>query len=319
MAAHALYRRAIPSAATITQWQAADGWAHRRFDWPAPANIAPRGVMLFQGGRGDVFEKYLEAFAHWHVRGWHIASFDWRGQGGSGRCTPAGDCGHIDRFEAYLDDLAAFWTSLPAGGPRVVIGHSMGGHLMLRALVEGRIDPAAAVLVAPMLGLRAPVGPRFGEGMARLIAAFGRRTRAAWKGNERPHTLKSRESLLTHDQARYADEVWWQEANAAYRTGPPSWGWVIDAFRSTRQLRADPALTTLRVPVQMLVAEADALVDPAAALKVAATLPDCDLLRFGPESAHEILREADPVRAEAIAAIDGFLDARAPARRTTHA
>jgi lysophospholipase len=66
--------------------------------------------------------------------------------------------------------------------------------------------------------------------------------------------------------------------------------------------------------VQMLVAEADQLVDARAALRVAATLPNVEVVRFGTESAHEILREADPVRLRALAAIDGFLDAEAPRR-----
>jgi lysophospholipase len=319
MAAHALYRRAIPAAAAITRWQAPDGWSHRRFDWAAAANVRPRGSLLFQTGRGDVFEKYLETFAHWHVRRWSITAFDWRGQGGSGRCTPAGNCGHIDRFETYLDDLAAFWTQWDAAGPRAIIGHSMGGHLALRAVVERRIDPAACVLVAPMLGLRSPIGPRLGERMARLLAAMGSPLRPAWQGNERPHTLKSRETMLTHDPARYADEVWWHGTDAMLRTGPPSWRWVIDAFRSTRELRTNPALLETSVPVQMLVAEADALVDARVAIEIAGRLPDVELLRFGAESAHEILREADPVRSRAIAAIDAFLDARAPAPQRTHA
>ena len=102
-------------------------------------------------------------------------------------------------------------------------------------------------------------------------------------------------------------------------TGPPSWRWVVDAFRSTRELRSDARLAETRVPVQMLVAETDALVDPRAAIEVAGRLPDVELLRFGPESAHEILREADPVRAKALMAIDTFLDARAPAPHRTHA
>lgn len=319
MAAHALYRRAIPAAAAITRWQAPDGWSHRRFDWAAPANVRPRGSLLFQTGRGDMFEKYLETFAHWHVRGWSITAFDWRGQGGSGRCTPAGDCGHIDRFETYLDDLAAFWAQWDAAGPRVLIGHSMGGHLALRGVVEERVDPAACVLVAPMLGLRAPIGPRFGERMARVLGAMGSPFRPAWKGNERPHTVRPRETMLTHDPARYSDELWWQGTDAALRTGPPSWRWVIDAFRSTRELRANPALGSVCVPIQMLVADADALVDARAAIEVAGRLSDVELLRFGPECAHEILREADPVRSRAIAAIDTFLDARAPAPHRTHA
>ena len=47
---------------------------------------------------------------------------------------------------------------------------------------------------------------------------------------------------------------------------------------------------------------------------MAATLPNVEVVRFGTESAHEILREADPVRLRALAAIDGFLDAEAPRR-----
>jgi lysophospholipase len=39
-------------------------------------------------------------------------------------------------------------------------------------------------------------------------------------------------------------------------------------------------------------------------------LPDVELVRFGPESAHEILREADGVRLRAYRLIDAFLAKR---------
>src|ERR1044072_3635191 len=127
-------RRAIPSDARIHQWTAPDGWPLRRFAWPAGG--APRGSILFQGGRGDIFEKYLESFAHWHAAGWNITSFDWRGQGGSGRLTAARNCGHIADYADYVRDLRDFWQGWAAAhpGPRVAIGHSMGGHLVLRGL-----------------------------------------------------------------------------------------------------------------------------------------------------------------------------------------
>ena len=44
---------------------------------------------------------------------------------------------------------------------------------------------------------------------------------------------------------------------------------------------------------------------------MAGELPDVELVRFGSESAHEILREADPVRDRALDAIDDFLARRA--------
>ena len=72
----------------------------------------------------------------------------------------------------------------------------------------------------------------------------------------------------------------------------------------------DPRLAALTTPILMLVADEDGLVDPAAAVRLAGRLPDVELVRFGPESAHEILREADGVRLRAYRLIDAFLAKR---------
>ncbi|MHA6721417.1 alpha/beta hydrolase [Sphingomonas sp. RS2018] len=305
-------RRSYPATLQIGEWRAHDGWPLRSFDWPVEGES--RGSILFQTGRGDFFEKYLETMAHWHDRGWRVFGFDWRGQAGSGRTTPAAQVGHIDDYGSYIRDLRDFVAAQPAmAGPRVVVGHSMGGHLLLRGLVEGAVGADAAVLVAPMLGLRSPVGARVGESLAALIAGLGDPGRAAWKGNERPHTRIDRATLLTGDAARYDDEKWWQAHDPRLVTGPPSWRWLAQGFASTRLLRESAALRAMKVPVLMLIAEADQLVDPAAALAVAARLPDVRVVRFGAESAHEILRERDAVRNRALTEIDDFLDERTAA------
>ena len=305
--------RTVPEGARIDRWRAPDGWDLRRFTWPAASDSAPRGSILFQGGRGDIFEKYLETLDHWHRRGWHVTSFDWRGQGGSGRLTDNPHCGHIDRFEQFIDDLAVFFRQWVAQtpAPHVIMGHSMGGHLVLRALAEQRIAPAAAVLIAPMLGLHGPIGPRFAEWLARRLGGVGNPARPAWKGNEKPYTTDTRAALLTDDADRYADEIWWQTEKPELLTGPPSWNWVIEAFASTRNLRDPAVLGGVRVPTLMLIADHDKLVDPRAAHAIAARLPDNRVVRFGRESAHEILREVDAVRNRALAEIDLFLDSRA--------
>jgi lysophospholipase len=304
-------RRAIPDDATISRWSAADGWPLRRFDWPPPAGLPPRGTLLFQTGRGDVFEKYLEAFAHWRAQGWHVAAFDWRGQGGSGRLSADPNVGHAADFAPWIADLGQVWSSLDSSRPRVLIGHSMGGYLALRAVVERVVDPAACVLVAPMLGLRSPVGAWAGERLARLMRALGDPARAAWKGHEKPGVRLDRQRLLTADPDRYADEDYWYVRQPALKLGPPSWAWLVEAFAGTARLRADPRLAQVTTPVLLLVAEHDQLVDPRAAVSVASRLPDARVESFGNESAHEILREADPVRDRALAAIDAFLAANA--------
>ncbi|AHE52688.1 alpha/beta fold hydrolase [Sphingomonas sanxanigenens] len=310
-------RRSIPAGAVVGRWRAPDGWDHRSFAWD-PAG-APRGSLLFQGGRGDIFEKYLEAFDHWRARGWTIRSFDWRGQGGSGRLGRDAGVGHAEDFAGWIDDLAAYASEWMAAtpAPHVIVGHSMGGHLVLRALMEKRVKPDAAVLSAPMLGLRsAPFTPGIAGVIARGMTWVGRPDRAAWKSpNERPGPpFTPRAQLLTHSADRYADEQWWKVERPEITLGAPSWQWLALAFASCAALERRGAVEGIDTPLLILNPLEDKLVDPAATRRIAARLPDARIRNWGPESAHEILREADPVRSDALAEIDRFLDERAPAR-----
>ena len=311
------HRRRLPAAASVSDAATADGHRLRVFDWPPGEGIDPRGSLLWLGGRADFTEKYLETFAHWHARGWHVTSFDWRGQGGSGRLLDDAGIGHIDDFATWIDDLAAFWADWTrrASGPHVVLGHSMGGHLVLRALVERRIAPTAAVLVAPMLGFEAgPVPP---AAAARAVAVLGRAasTRRAWKGNERPASARaSRQGFLTSDLTRYADETWWKETDHTLGLGPPSWGWMAAAYRSFAVLERPGAVEGVDVPVLVLGTEGDKLVSPRAIRAHAARLARGTLHMWDAGVAHEILRERDEIRDDALARIDAFLGGYAPAR-----
>ncbi|WP_245841489.1 alpha/beta fold hydrolase [Sphingomonas lenta] len=298
----------MPPAAVLGDWTAPDGWRHRRFDLAAER---ARGRLLFQGGRSDVFEKYLEAIGHLHARGWSVTSFDWRGQGGSGRLSPDPRVGHATDFSVFVRDLAAFWAEWTAEGegPHVVLGHSMGGHMTLRALAEGAIDPAGAILSAPMIRVRSPFGAWASTRIARYMAGKGDPARPAWKWSDEQTAVERRRRRLTLDNARGQDERWWYDDKPDLELGPPSWAWIAEAFAAGAALENDPRLERVRTPVLMLVADADKLVDARASFRVAAKLPRCELVRFGAaESAHEILRESLPVQARAFATIDDFLD-----------
>lgn len=313
-------RRAIPGEARESRWVARDGHALRRIDWarPAdPAESATRGSMLFMPGRGDHYEKYLETLAYWHAEGWQVSALDWRGQSGSGRLGLDAVTGHVADFALWIDDLADFWAEWRQAvpGPHVLVGHSMGGHLALRALAEHRVDPAALVVTAPMLGMHPRfVPPALLHALARLASGFGDARRPAWKWSEKPGALPvNRANLLTHDLDRYDDEVWWREARPELVMGPGSWGWVAAALASIRLLNRPGVLEAVETPVLLVATAADKLVEYSAIERAARRLPHGELVSFGREARHEILREADAVRGRALASIDAFLDRTAPA------
>lgn len=283
----------------------------RRIDWPQPKGSA-KGSILFLQGRADFYEKYLDVMAHWHRAGWQVTGSDWRGQGGSGRLGADAVTGHIDDYGTWVDDLALLWERWKAEtpGPHVLAGHSMGGHLVLRAAAKGRVDPDGIILAAPMLGFAASVLPvPVMHLIAKVMTWIGDPRRPAWKWSDKPGVPPdSRAGLLTHDAMRYQDELFWREKRPELVTGPGSWGWVERGYASTRLLAVPGVLEAVRIPVLMLGTDNDKLVAFTPIAKAAQRLPNCELVRFGKESHHEILREADAVRGRALAACDAFLD-----------
>ena len=318
VSASAFDRRAIPSAARESRWSASDGHAIRRIDWPPPGET-PRGSILFLPGRGDFYEKYLETLDQWHRAGWQVTATDWRGQSGSGRLGSDATTGHVGDFDIWLGDLAGLWRDWTASTPEphVLVAHSMGGHLALRTVADGLVHPDALVLSAPMLGMAGPALPLFVlQAVAKVMTLVGDPARPAWKWSEKPGEIPARrEALLTRDADRYADELWWRNHRPELVMGPGSWGWVERAYASSRALFAPGVLEAVTTPTLMLAAPADKLVKFAAIEEACRRLPHCELVRFGEEARHEILREADPVRDKAIAAIADFLDRVAPAAK----
>ncbi len=219
--------------------------------------------------------------------------------------------GHCLDFGVWIDDLASFYADWHARmpGPHIVMGHSMGGHLLLRALSERRIAPDAAILVAPMLGFETkPLPLGLAAWLVRQLARLWPE-RAAWKVNERPAPRgTSRQRFLTHDSDRYSDELWWKKEKPELELGPPSLKWLEQAYGSVLKLRQPGVVEHISIPMLVLGTKGDQLVSPAAIPQFAARLPHCTLKMFEPDVAHEILRERDGPRDEAIALIDSLLN-----------
>src|SRR5258708_31268723 len=104
--------------------------------FPKTAGAAKGTVCLVQG-RTEFIEKYFETVADFQKRGFAVATFDWRGQGGSERLLRNSKLRHVRNFDDYWTDLKAFHANgrlPPCPSPILVVAHSLGrlGFLISR-------------------------------------------------------------------------------------------------------------------------------------------------------------------------------------------
>ena len=136
--------------------------SHGELFYQSWTGTKPRATLVLTHGIAEHSEAYHEVALDLVPKGWDIYAMDLRGHGRS-----EGRRGAIDDFHRYSRDLDRFVRYLRSGPlkdskvPMVMFGHSMGGLITLRYLVDqGEASPAiAAVLSSPALGISMPISP----------------------------------------------------------------------------------------------------------------------------------------------------------------
>ncbi|MFM8941208.1 MAG: alpha/beta fold hydrolase [Phenylobacterium sp.] len=270
----------------------------------------PRGSVILSTGRTEAIEKYFEVVCDLQARGFVVLVNEWRGQGLSHRDLPDRRKGHARGVEPFLADyhalLVAFEARLPK--PWIAVGHSMGGCLTLSALARGQARRfAGAVLCAPMLGLRLPRFARLLVGVRMLAGGAG--SWAQPPGDPAAEPFEG--NVLTHDPVRYRRSKDLIRANPDLALSSPTWGGLDFALKATDWLARRENLAGATLPVVIVSAAGDRLVDNAAQSAVADLLPDGRLVTVQ-DAEHEILMETDPLRTQFWTAFDELAGQVAP-------
>lgn len=287
--------QARPPAGGTAEWLAGAGGLRLRAAL-FPAEDA-RGTVVLSSGRTEFIEKYYEVIGELLARGFTVLTHDWRGQGLSGRLLPDRLKGHAAGFDDFVTDLglvlAHYEGRLP--GPRIAVAHSMGGCLTAQALAKGVGGFSGAVLSAPMLGLKAERSwptRLLVSAMAGLGAAGGYSLGGAYD----PFATTFEADKLTHDRARYDRTRALMLAERDLALGAVTWGWVASAFQAVGWLRSAPEVARIAVPVTIVGAGEERLVDNAGQRLVAGRIPGARFVEAD-GAYHEILMETDALRA----------------------
>ncbi|MGN2243480.1 alpha/beta hydrolase [Frateuria sp. GZRR33] len=269
---------------TLGRLALADGRQLCVHDWPREG---ARAGLLIVHGLGEHAGRYGLLAAWFNARGYAVRSYDQRGHGR----TP-GRRGALSRPLELIDDLAevydGFAATLPA--PPVLLGHSMGGLVALRAVLDRRVAPPALVLSSPALRAWTPAWEQaLATRLARALPNLPLRSGLPFEA-------------LSHEAA----------VVDAYRHDPLRSGWITPRlarfiFESGRHCIALAA--TLPVPTLLLVAGADRLVDARGshAFAAAAQVSGHLTTHVYEDLFHELFNEAEPGRSRVLARLESWL------------
>src|SRR6218665_3355204 len=101
----------VPEGARVGMFTTSDGINLRYATFPKGPGAA-RGTICLVQGRTEFIEKYFETIADFQKRGFAVATFDWRGQGGSQRLIGNARLGYVKSYDDYWTDLKSFHGSI---------------------------------------------------------------------------------------------------------------------------------------------------------------------------------------------------------------
>lgn len=222
-----------------------------------PVSEARASVVIVHGF-AEHSGRYGGVISRMNAAAFNVLAFDYRGHGHA-----EGRKGYIDRFSEYVEDTRCaldFVEDRTRGVPLYVIGHSQGGLIVLATALSQQQRIAGCVLSSPALGIAVPVPAwkdALGRVMARVLPSL-----AIPSGLDPLHI--SRDPQVVQDYV--ADPLVPTFARAR---------WYV-AFTEAQAEMARRA-PEIRLPILVLQAGADRVVDPDATERLAGRLGSDDV------------------------------------------
>jgi acylglycerol lipase len=127
-------------------------------------------IVAIVHGYAEHSNRYIHVATELVAQGFAVHSFDLRGHGKS-----SGDRCFVNSFSDYLTDLDRFLTEIRQQYPDrelFLLGHSLGGAISLRYVLDYQPDIRGLILSAPFLGSRAEDVPAPVVAFVKLLSQF---------------------------------------------------------------------------------------------------------------------------------------------------
>jgi lysophospholipase len=301
----------VPRQAVCDTLKTPDGLELRFARWPA--NRSPvKGTVIILQGRTEFIEKYFETVIDLRRRGFAVATYDARGQGGSSRLLRNARKGHVRDFADHVNDLELLLQEviLPdCPPPYYVLAHSTGASVALLAAERVSSQIERMVLTAPLVALRRGAPPFLARSTGFLMHFGLGEAFAAGSGPKLIQAQPFEGNLVTSDPTRYARALAVIEAEPSLGIGGATIGWLNAAMRASCRMAEPDFPETVAVPVLIALAGSEQIVSNQASEALSRRLKMAAHLRI-PGARHEILMEQNVFRDQFWVAFDAFIKGR---------
>lgn len=270
---------------------------HRiHFQHSAPAQHV-KGNVIALPGLSEFSEKYYETAQFFIKHGYGFAVIDWAYQGKSSRFNENSHKRYSDGYDTDLSDLKYFIDHyIDIDAPLFLLGHSMGGHIGLRFLMQQPDYFQAASFSAPMIGIK---DLKYTSWLIRLLNPFFRLVKTSYIPGGKNWNEGSRKSdgadIFSSDPARGSLHNAWCLHNPTLQVGNATIKWVLESLASSKILKSN--LGKINIPTLLAIAGQEKLVDNSQIKKAGQKIMQSKILVL-PKAKHEILVETDDIHNE---------------------
>jgi alpha-beta hydrolase superfamily lysophospholipase len=244
-----------------------------------PADRPIQAIVAIVHGYAEHSNRYIHVATNLAAQGFAVYSFDLRGHGKSGgnRCF-------VNSFSDYLTDLDRFLTEIRQHHPQrelFLLGHSLGGAIALRYVLDYQTSLQGLILSAPFLGSRAENTPAPVVASIQLLSQF----------LPKLPSVRVDSSQISSDPAivqAYRTDPLVNTAKMPLRT-------LAEIFRNIHQIQHRQH--AIELPILIMHGTADGLAHVSHSESLAAGVQSTDkTLKLYPGLYHEIFNEPDRSR-----------------------
>ena len=250
-----------------------------------------RAGMLIVHGLGEHSGRYAHLVKKMLANGISVFAYDHRGHGQS-----SGKRGYVKLFLDYINDvdvmIKQFRETLSPRRPFFLLGHSMGGLIVLNYIQHASGDISGVIVSSPALGTasRPPAAKTFIARLLSIVTPF-----FSFDNELDPH-------YISHDSKVVADYI---NDPLVHRRITARWA---TEFMKTAELTANNA-HLVKTPVLMQIAGSDRIVSPQISKAFFENISTADkTLRYYHGLYHEIYNEKDNDRKQVFEDLESWIN-----------